>query len=239
MSAAKELTNKAPGRRPPTGPATPLHAAAKAGWDDRLGHTVAQTRNWRLGFFGILVLAIILAIGLGYSASRPKPAPIVVTTDKLSGNWNVVGQAGVSNYAPTPQNMRYFLSNWIGLVRGVPLDPIVVKQNWNTAYFFMEPTSANKLNAWARGPDSPMAQLGSETVTVQVQNVLPISTNSYEARWTETTYTQNGALKGTDAWSATFTVDVVPPTDDKLWNTNPLGLYIRDFAWHRDITGSH
>jgi type IV secretion system protein VirB5 len=238
MTAAKELINHAPGRRPPEAPQTALHSAAQRGWDDRLGHTAVQAKNWRYIAFAELGIIAVLAIGLGVAASRPKPSPLVVTTNAADGSWAVHGQMGVTNYQPTPNNMRYFLGNWISLVRSVPLDPVVVKQNWNTAYFFMEPASANKLNAWAREPDSSTAKLGQETVSVQVQNVLPVSANSYEAHWTETTYTNNGALKSTDAWSATFTIDMVPPTNDKLWNVNPLGLYIRDFAWHRDITGS-
>lgn len=236
MSAATELTQRVPASRPPQEPKTPLHAAARAGWDDRLGHLAKQARNWRLAFFAVLALAMVAVAGLAVLANKPDPRPLYVTVDRATGQPNVMGYAaGETHYTPGVAEIRYFLQQWIYRVRSVPLDPVVVRQNWLQAYAFMEPVAATKLNDWARAPGSPLQKLGAQTVSVQVDSVLPISGNSYEARWTETTYDKNGAVTGAAKWAATFTIDVIPPTNDRAAMHNPLGLYIRNFSWHRDL----
>ena len=45
-------------------PATPYQSAAQV-WDERIGSTRVQARNWRFMAFGCLTLAVLMAGGLG------------------------------------------------------------------------------------------------------------------------------------------------------------------------------
>jgi type IV secretion system protein VirB5 len=61
---------------------TPYQRAAQV-WDDRIGSARVQARNWRLAFFGSLMLSGGLAAGLVWETLRGSVVPWVVQVDKL------------------------------------------------------------------------------------------------------------------------------------------------------------
>lgn len=234
MSQADELLNEPMGRRAEQVPATP-YTMARAQWDDRLGTLVTNAKHWRLGFFGMLFACLSLTGGILYAMSRSLVEPVVITVDKTTGVTNVVGKASAQAYTPQQAEIAYFLGHVVRLLRVVPLDPVVVRTQWNEAYRFMRQAAATKLNAWAREPDSPLSKVGQETVTLQMQSVLPIAADSYELRWTQSSFQREGALIQTSTWTATFTLEFERPATEEDIAVNPLGIYVKDFEWHRDL----
>jgi type IV secretion system protein TrbF len=235
MTAAKDIMQTPVGQRTATPPMTAHHDAARRGWNDRLENERSHATRWRMAFFASAATALALAIGLVISTNQPPVKPLVVRVEN-DGSASVVGKAGASSFDPSTNEFRYFISHWIKLVRAVPLDPVVIKSNWDSAYSFMTPQAANKLNAWAREPGSPLANVGGTTTLIQVESVLPVSEKSYQARWSETTYTDAGVVKEVATWTSTFTVQISPPTTDAQTYQNPLGLLINDFNWNRDLS---
>ena len=63
-------------------PETPYQRAGQA-WDDRIGSARVQARNWRLAFFGALLISGGLAAGLVWQSVRGTVTPWVVQIDKL------------------------------------------------------------------------------------------------------------------------------------------------------------
>jgi type IV secretion system protein VirB5 len=233
MSSSKELLQTPVGQRPSTPPESSHYDSARKGWNDRVEKAESGMRSWRWATLGTGVMLAGALVGLIAVANRqpPKPLTVRVNTD---GSAQVVGPA-VVDFQPGPTELRYFLQHWLKLTRAVPLDPVIVKSAWNEAYTFTTPQTANKLNAYARQPGSPMSKVGVETVAVQVRSVIPVTPTSYQARWTETTFSEQGQIKDTAQWTATFTIKVNAPTTDDVAMVNPLGLYITDFNWQRDI----
>lgn len=233
MSSTKELLQTPVGQRPSTPPESRHYDSARKGWNDRVEKAESGMRSWRWATLGTGVMLAGALAGLVAVANRqpPKPLTVRVNTD---GSAQVVGPAEV-DFQPGPTELRYFLQHWLKLTRAVPLDPVIVKSAWNEAYTFTTPQTANKLNAYARQPGSPMSKVGVETVAVQVRSVIPVTPTSYQARWTETTFSEQGQIKDTAQWTATFTIKVNAPTTDDVAMVNPLGLYITDFNWQRDI----
>lgn len=234
MSLADELLKEPMGRSSEQVPATP-YTLARAQWDDRLGTLVMNAKHWRLGFFAVLFACLSLTGGLVYAMTRSLVEPVVITVDKTTGVTNVIGKASTQVYTPQQAEIAYFLGHIVRLLRAVPLDPVVVRSQWNEAYRFMRQAAAMKLNEWARQPDSPLAKVGQETVTLQLQSVLPIGADAYELRWSQSSYQREGALIGTSTWTATFTLEFERPTTEEDIAVNPLGIYVRDFDWHRDL----
>ena len=115
---------------------------------------------------------------------------------------------------------------------------MVVRTQWNEAYAFLRQSSALKLNDWARRPESGLATVGQETVTLQLQSVLPITVDTYELRWSQSTYGHEGVLKDTSTWTGSFTLEFEPPVTEEAISINPLGIYVKDFEWHRDLAAS-
>src|SRR3546814_20893119 len=63
-------------------PVTPHQRAAQV-WDDRIGSARVQAKNWRLAFFGALLLSGGLASALVWQSVRGTITPRVVEVDKL------------------------------------------------------------------------------------------------------------------------------------------------------------
>lgn len=235
MSSSKELLQQPVGRKPAAPPDNGHYDAARRGWNDRLENEMRHARGWRLATAGAGVVTLAAVIGLVLLANRPAPAPLYVQVNP-DGSMQAMGRAS-SEFVAGEREYRYYLGKWVERVRTVSLDPVVVRNNWNEAYAFMTPQAANKLNAWARQPDSPMAKVGRETVSVQVTAVLPISPTSYQARWIETSYSDQGQVKDRAGWTATFTVKQERNVPTALELTNPGGIFITDFNWQRDLGG--
>lgn len=239
MSLADELLYEPMGRKPDAPPITP-YSAARRQWDDRLGTVVTNAKHWRLAFFAVLFATLALTGGIVYSMTRSLVEPVVITVDKTTGVTNVIGKASTQTYTPQQAEIAYFLSHLVRLLRTVPLDAVVVRAQWNEAYRFMRQSAATKLNDWARRPDSPLSRVGQETVTLQLQSVLPIAADTYELRWSQSLYQREGALTESSTWTATFSLEFEPPATEDDIAVNPLGIYVKDFEWHRDLaTSSH
>ena len=211
-------------------PETPYQAAQQL-WDERIGSSRVQAKNWRLMAFGSLALASVLAGGLLWYSARSAITPYVVEVDR-TGQVLGVGPA-MEAYRPRGAEIAYFLSRFIEDVRSVPLDPIVLRQNWLEAYDYVTPRGAAMLNAYARA-NNPFAQVGQRTVTVQVRSIVPVSARSFQAQWTEQTF-ENGALVSTHRWTGILTIVIHTPHDVVSLRKNPLGLYIDGLDWSRDI----
>jgi len=146
-------------------------------------------------------------------------------------------QLGVAGATESPglAEIRYGLDEWIHWTRGVPLDPVLVKAQYRRALARMRHAAANKLNDWARD-DPRLPNAGRATVSVQLVGLVPVSgTRSYQARWTEEHRNAEGILESRETWIATFTVEVEPPKDERALAANPIGLYITDFQWSREL----
>lgn len=211
-------------------PETPYHKAGQV-WDDRIGAARVQARNWRLAFFGCLVLSGGLATGLVWQSLRGTVTPWVVQIDRL-GQAQAVGPATAA-YRPTDPQIAWYLARFISEVRGIPADPVVLRQNWLDAYNYVTDRGALALNDYARTSD-PFGKLGKMQVAVEIASVIRASNESFRVEWVERRYV-DGALAATERWSAILTIVVATPTDAERLRKNPLGIYIHALNWSREL----
>ena len=160
-------------------PETPYQKAAQV-WDERIGSARVQARNWRLIAFGNLLLAAGLAGGMIWQASRGTITPWVVEVDKL-GQAQAVSTA-VADYQPTDPQIAWHLARFIENVRAIPADPVIVRQNWLSAYDFITDKGAVALNDYARAND-PFAKVGRIQVAVDISSVIRASNDSFRVAW--------------------------------------------------------
>ncbi len=232
MSAANDLLQHRSTFQP-AGPPESAYTRAKAEWNDRLGGPLKAARNWRLAAFAAFALNALAISGLVYEASRSTVTPYYIRVAE-NGQPFVVG-AVPETFTPTLNEVRWQLATWLEWVRAIPLDPVVVKHNYRNAMNFMRQAAANKLNEWAQN-DPRLANIGRETVEFTLVGIAPISgTHSYQARWKEFLRNSDGGLKEEQHWIATFNIDVVPPKTADQIQKNPIGLYIKDFQWTREL----
>ncbi|ARW16024.1 conjugal transfer protein TrbF [Komagataeibacter europaeus] len=211
-------------------PETPYQKAGQV-WDERIGSARVQAKNWRLAFFGSLALAGSLAMGLVWQSARGTITPWVVQVDKL-GQAQAVGPATAA-YRPTDPQIAWYLARFITEVRGIPADPVVLRQNWLDAYDYVTDRGALALNDYARSND-PFALVGRQQVSVEIASVIRASDDSFRVEWVERRYVDS-ALSATERWSAILTVVVRSPDNAERLRKNPLGIYIHALNWSREL----
>lgn len=211
-------------------PETPYQRAGQA-WDERIGSARVQARNWRLMALGQLALAAGLSGTVVWQSTRGTVVPWIVEVDR-SGRAVVVGPAERGHRASDPE-IAWHLARFIEQVRSVPVDPIVLRQDWLAAYDFTTDRGAIALNDYARVND-PFSRVGKEQIAVDVSSVIRASPDSFRVAWSERRYA-DGQLAATETWTAILTVVVQPPTTAEALRKNPLGIFVHAINWSREM----
>ena len=211
-------------------PVTPYQRAAQV-WDERIGAARVQAKNWRLMAFGCLFLTAGLAAGLVWHSAQGTITPWVVEVDHL-GQAQTVAPANPV-YQPTDPQIAFHLARFIEHVRSLPMDAIVLRQDWLRAYDFTTDRGAAALNDYARGND-PFAKLGKMQIAVDVSSVIRASPDSFRVAWTERRY-DNGQLAATERWTAILTIVIETPRDVDRLRKNPLGIYVNAINWSKEL----
>jgi len=211
-------------------PETPFQRAGQL-WDDRIGSARVQARNWRLMAFGCLGLTTALSGGMLWQSLQSRVVPYVVEVDKLGEPRAVT--AAEAGYHPTDPQIAWFLGRFITSVRSVSLDPVLMRQDWLSAYDFTTQRGAVFLGDYTRLAD-PFGHVGERTVSVQVTSVVRASDRSFQVKWIETSY-ERGAQAGSAHWTGIVTIVFKPPASADALRRNPLGLYVDAIDWSREL----
>lgn len=211
-------------------PETPFQRAGQL-WDERIGSARVQAKNWRLMAFGGLALSSALASGLLWQSMQARVVPYVVEVDRLGAAQSIA--AVQSDYQPTDPQIAWHLAKFVENVRGVSLDPVLVRANWLAAYDYATDKGALFLGEHARA-SNPFAEIGRKTVSVQVTSVVRASDTSFQVKWRESLF-ERGSLASTSEWTAILTIRVETPKSAEILRKNPLGLYVDGIAWSREL----
>ena len=211
-------------------PETPYQRAGQL-WDERIGSARVQARNWRLMAFGGLFLSSALAGGLIWQSLQSRVVPYVVEVDRL-GEAQSIAPAGAV-YNPTDPQIAWHLGKFIANIRSVSLDPVLLRENWLSAYDFATDRAGLFLGEYARAAN-PFADVGHKTVAVQITSVVRASDTSFQVKWIESIY-ERGSLSGTAHWTAILTIRTQPPKTAETLRKNPLGIYVDAIAWSREF----
>lgn len=211
-------------------PETPYQRAGQL-WDERIGSARVQARNWRLMAFGGLALTTAMSAALVWQSMQSRVTPYVVEVDRL-GEARAVTPAE-AGYHPTDPQIAWHLAKFIENVRGVSLDPVLMRRDWLSAYDFVTQRGAIFLGDYARAAN-PFGDVGEKTVSVQVTSVVRASEQSFQVKWIETAF-DRGAQAGVTHWTGILTVKLRPPASADILRRNPLGLYVDAIDWSREL----
>jgi type IV secretion system protein VirB5 len=211
-------------------PTTPYQKAAQV-WDERIGSARVQAKNWRLIAFGCLFIAAGTSTALVWRSMQSTVTPYVVEVSEF-GEVRAIGPA-TDRYDPSDAQIAHHLANFLQDVRGLSVDPIIVRENWLSAYEFVVGEASVALDDYARSND-PFENVGARSRTIEVTSIVRLTDESFQARWTEKHY-RHGNFIEERAFTAILGVTVDPPTDAETLRTNPLGLYITSLNWGQDL----
>ncbi|MBG21772.1 MAG: conjugal transfer protein TrbF [Rhizobiales bacterium] len=206
------------------------YIAARMEWNERYGSYTKAAASWRIvGITGMLMAVIGFSYAL-FQSTQVKLVPYVVEVDKL-GTAATAGYPQQIEYAD-PRVVRATLGSFISNFRSVTPDTVVQKQYIDRAYAHLRSSdpATEKVNAWFRS-NSPFDRAHEKTVAIEVNNIVPLSNQSYQIDWTEYERNRQGKELATRRFRGIATVTLTPPQDEAVIRLNPIGLYLRDFDW--------
>jgi type IV secretion system protein TrbF len=212
---------------------TPYRRAGQL-WDERIGSARVQAHNWRLMALGGLCLSSAMAAALVWESLQSRVTPYVVAVDRL-GEAQAVSPAQ-ADYRPDDPQIAWALARFIGNVRSIALDPVIIRKNWLEAYDFASPKAAVFLGDFARSSD-PFGKIGEKSVLVEVSSVVRASETSFQIKWVETRY-ERSSVSARDHWTAILGIKIRTPTTADILRKNPLGIYVDAISWSREFDGS-
>lgn len=193
---------------------------ARKEWDSRFGAVHQTVRTWRLVAY-ILMGALVISIGgIVFLGTRAKVAAYYVRVDD-----NLKTEAipvKESAFKPKESEIKYFVDLFVKRFRTVSPDPFLQKENVGQGYFFTSGKAKLQYQEKAKAPNSAL-----DPVTVEIKSIVRASEESFQVRWIETTYGQDGNRKEEVPYTGFFTYVVIPPQEESQLRVNPLGLYIR------------
>lgn len=206
------------------------YLAARREWDERYGDFITRARNWRTVAAICALAALVSSAGIVWQTAQSRVVPFVVLMDNLgrpiaSGTPD---QVGIND----DRLKRATLFNWIENVRTVTPDPVAQRKTIDRVYGFIASGSeAQTFVSDFYRSDSPFKRAETDSVSVEVNSVLPTSDRTFEVDWVETVRDLYGAVKSADHWKASLTVAINPPNDEGQIRINPLGLYVTHASW--------
>lgn len=212
----------------PAPPDTPYRRAQQE-WDARMGSAVLSARSWRSIAFASLGLAALLGGAAAMIAMQQRTFVHVVEVSPEGQVMSV--RAADGRWSPTEAQVAHHLGRWVRLVRSLPTDGVVLRENWLEAYRFLTPQAAARLTEIARA-DDPFLSLGRVGRTVHIRSIVARSDSAWEVNWIERSTNATGAGDG-ESYTGVFTVTARAPRNADEVASNPLGLLISDFSWSR------
>jgi type IV secretory pathway TrbF-like protein len=210
-------------------PETP-YLAARREWNERYADYIATANNWRVAALGSIAVSLVAVGGLVWLAGQQKVVPYVV---EYNGHGELVRVQRADLAArPNARQMQAALRSWVIGSRTVYVDRRAQQSLIDATYAMTLPSSpAYMALATYHRENNPYTRSANETVEITVHAVVPVSEETWQVEWTETTKQRSGKVISTKQWQGTFTVAIAPPNDTKQIMVNPLGIYVRHFAW--------
>jgi type IV secretion system protein TrbF len=183
------------------------YLAARREWDERYGGQIAQIRQWRWAAFIALTVATVSSAGLVWTLSERRIVPYVVTVDKL-GSAIAVGRADEAvqpDRAVTVAGLARFIADMRSVYVDAAAERAILKEGY--AMINRRSDAYAAMNAHMRAHD-PFERAKSETVTVEVRSVLPISAQT----WRVERRKRDGTEPASTEMQATITLTFSAPS---------------------------
>lgn len=235
-AAMAEMTD---GRRAGEG-ANP-YLSARRTWNEHMGDMAASRQTWQM--LGLLSLLIALA-GVGgmiYIGSQSKFIPYVVEVDKLG---QTLAVAPVDRaHSVDSRVVHATVANFIQSARMVSPDVALQRKAIFAVYAMLSPEdpAIAKMNEYmnARPDATPFKRAEKEMVSTDIVSVIAQTPHTWQVDWTETVRDRQGIIKLSPyRMRALVTVHVVEPspeTSEAQLRNNPLGIFVSDFAWSKQL----
>ena len=196
-------------------------------------------RNRYLKFFlisaAIILFQTVAIIYLGFKASNnikliwtrvEKNTGAIVGTDIVTKNNMKVGE----------DEIKYFIQKFVLDVRTVSMDKKYYNDKIQEQSFYLTNASQEKLNNMVRndGILTLISERRTSSAKIISVNKVTNTNNTYQIRWSEEIFGQNGEKNETRNFIGMFTIDYTVLKTEEEHLKNPLGIIIKDFSISRE-----
>jgi len=207
---------------------------ARREWNERYGDYIKQAHHWRVVAFVSSMVALISAVGVVYVGAQSKVVPYVVQVDKLGEAAAVSRADRVSSV--DPRVIKAYLARFVADWRSITVDRQAQKSAIDRVYAMLPSGSValGKLNDHFK-LHNPFALAATQSVDITVNDLLPISGETWQVDWLEVVRDNHGEIKSKVRMKASIIVGITPPREERLILINPLGVYITDLNWSQQL----
>lgn len=214
---------------------------AKKEYNEREGSLNASHQLNKIINILCLLIALSAVGGLVYYRYLLQLVPFVVEVDKLGQTYAV---ARADRAAPAdPRVIHATVARFITLARMVTPDATLQRKGIFDLYASLASSdpATFKMNEFlgTKSEENPFKRAAKETVEIQITSVLPQSDETWQVDWMETVRDRgDGSQLARYPMRALLNVYVVPPnhkTSEEQLRKNPLGIFIRDFSWSKQL----
>ena len=209
------------------------YVEARREWNDRYLELVRERRWWQAVAGAEILLLLIFAVGFVWLSLQHKTVPYVVEVDSL-GAALAIRPAETGGHPADERIVRYQLAAFIRGARQVMADRIATKNGLEQVYAYARGPARAYLDEYYRA-NNPFEVAKTYVVVPTVTSLLRLSSTSWQLRWTEEQRGLDGLLLGKSQWEGVVTTEVVPPTSEETIHVNPLGLYVTDLRWTKQL----
>jgi type IV secretion system protein TrbF len=206
------------------------YLAARREWDERYGNLITRARNWRTLALVCAITTLLATGGITWLSARSRVVPFVVLVDSLSRPL----ASGIAEQATVNDDRlkRASVLAWVENLKLVTTDGVAQRKAIDHVYAQIAASSeAQAFVSEFYRAEQPFKRAQTETVSVEVNSVLPTTDRTFEVDRVETTRDLYGTVKATDRWKGSFSIALNPPTEERLARINPLGVYITNVNW--------
>jgi type IV secretion system protein TrbF len=166
-----------------------VYLKARQEWYERYPDLVLGKRNWQITAAGMMAITLVLAFGMVGVSTRSKFVPYVVEVDKL-GYALAAPSALTENttWISTDRMVRYEIAAFIRNAREVITDPAAEHQLIGQVYSRARGPAYKFLENYYHENDlehGPFKFAQHQSVSVQIDPILPLSKATWQVRWTE------------------------------------------------------
>ncbi|MDR3258677.1 MAG: type IV secretion system protein [Fusobacteriaceae bacterium] len=192
-------------------------------------------RNWQITCICFFILCLILLVSYVNLSNRVYIEPYIVFINEKEGIIRNIGELSHIKYVPNDKVIFSTILTHITDTRSIPLDYVMYGKNIEKQYLFLNNISLQKLLSYIEADNIKEMFKKKESRDIAITTILKMNNTSYQARWEETTYSENGTIKKKEKFQGIFTIEIKESKDEKAIRINPLGIIIKDFSYQKEL----
>ncbi|MBA4143565.1 MAG: conjugal transfer protein TrbF [Nitrosospira sp.] len=217
------------------------YLSARRTWNEHMGDLAASRQAWQMLALLSLLIALAGVGGMIHIGSQSRFIPYVVEVDKL-GQTLAVAPADRAHEVDQ-RVIHAAVAAFIQQARLITPDVALQRKAIFSVYAMLGPDdpATAKMNEFMNGrpESSPFKRAEREMVSTEIISVIAQSPQTWQVDWHETVRDRQGIVKSPPyrmrALVTVYVVEPSPDTSEAQLRNNPLGIYVSDFAWSKQL----